>query len=221
MYLGKQINIAIVDNDRLTLDMMQLMIRKLLPLAKTCWTTTEGKAAIDKCLHEKTQPDALLVDMSLEDMTGYEVCRTIRSKTPRVVLIGITAFSLEKYHVQALENGAACLMDKAQFSDICRALYLLTNGQSPHVKYESSETSQEAHARLSRMGISRQCCKNTTGREEEVMNLCALGYTSKEIGTRLGIGESTVKTYVKRAAEKIGAKNRTQAVIRWLEMKEK
>ncbi len=220
MYLGKRISIAIVDNDKLTLTMMKLMIKQLLPFAETCWTTAKGKTAIDKCLDKKTQPDVLLVDMSLEDMTGYEVCRAIRSKTPQTVLIGITAFSLEKYYVQALENGAACLMDKAQVRDICQALCLLANGQSPHVKYESSETAQEAYTRLSGEENPERRYKNLTRREEEVMNLCALGYTSKEIGTKLSIGEPTVKTYIKRVVEKMGAKNRTQAVIRWLEMKE-
>lgn len=219
MYLGKRIRIAIVDNDKLTLTMMKLVIKQLLPLAEVCWTTSKGKAAIDKCLNKGTQPDVLLVDMSLEDINGYEVCRSIRSRTTQVVLMGVTAFSLEKYYVQALENGAACLMDKAQLRDICRALCLLANGQSPHVKYESSETAQEAHDRLSGMELAKRRYRNLTRREEEIMNLCALGCTSKEIGAKLGIGEPTVKTYIKRAAEKMNAKNRTQAVIRWLKMK--
>lgn len=220
MYLGKRIRIAIVDNDKLALDMMKQMIKQLLPFAEIYWTAAKGKTAIDKCLDKKTQPDVLLVDMSMEDMTGYEVCRAIRSKTPQIVLIGITAFSLERYYVQALENGAACLMDKAQVRDVCQALCLLANGQSPRVKYESLETAQEAYARLSIENSPKRRYKNLTRREEEVMNLCALGYTSKEIGVKLGIGEPTVKTYIKRVVEKIGAKNRTQAVIKWIEKKD-
>lgn len=220
MYLGKRIRIAIVDNDKLTLNMMRLMIKQLLPFAEICWTTSRGKTAIDCCLDRKTRPDVLLADMSLEDMTGYEVCRGIRSKTPQVILVGVTAFSLEKYYVPALMNGAACLMDKAQIRDVCRALCLLANGQSAHVQYESSESAQEAYERLSTAETVERRYKNLTRREEEVMNLCALGYTSKAIGEKLNIGEPTVKTYIKRVVEKMGAKNRTQAVIRWLETKE-
>ena len=52
------------------------------------------------------------------------------------------------------------------------------------------------------------------------MSLCARGYTSQEIGDYLGIGESTVKTYIKRVTEKMDGKNRTQAVICWLKERE-
>ena len=43
-------------------------------------------------------------------------------------------------------------------------------------------------------------------REREVMGLCSLGFTSKEIGVKLGIGEPTVKTYIRRVMKKLGAK---------------
>lgn len=224
VYLGKRIRIAIVDNDKLTLGMMKLMIRQLLPLAEILWTTPQGRTAVRQCLEPKTRPDVLLVDMSLEDMTGCDVCHGIRARTPQVVLVGVTSFALERYYAPALENGAACLMDKAKIRDICRAVCLLANGESPHLRYEATETARHAYERLSATATSdlpqSQQYRSLTARETEVMNLCARGYTSKEIGDALDIGETTVKTYIRRVTEKMHARNRTQAVIRWLEMKE-
>lgn len=55
-----------------------------------------------------------------------------------------------------------------------------------------------------------------TDREREVMRLCVQGRSSREIGELLHMGESSVKTYVMRAARKLGARNRTQAVAEWL-----
>lgn len=113
MYLGKRIRIAIVDNDRLTLGVMKMMIERILPQANVCWAVSDGLTAVSKSLNSRTRPDVLLVDMSLEGMSGCDVCRTIREETAQVDLVGMTAFSLDRYCVPALENGASCLVDKA------------------------------------------------------------------------------------------------------------
>ena len=114
MYLGKRIRIAIVDNDRLTLGVMKMMIERILPQANVCWAVSDGLTAVSKSLNSRTRPDVLLVDMSLEGMSGCDVCRTIREETAQVDLVGMTAFSLDRYCVPALENGASCLVDKAK-----------------------------------------------------------------------------------------------------------
>lgn len=104
MYLGKRIRIAIVDNDRLTLGVMKMMIERILPQANVCWAVSDGLTAVSKSLNSRTRPDVLLVDMSLEGMSGCDVCRTIREETAQVDLVGMTAFSLDRYCVPALEN---------------------------------------------------------------------------------------------------------------------
>ena len=199
MYLGKRIRIAIVDNDRLTLGVMKMMIERILPQANVCWAVSDGLTAVSKSLDSRTRPDVLLVDMSLEGMSGCDVCKTIREETAQVALVGMTAFSLDRYCAPALENGASCLVDKANVKALCRALCAIVNGRRADVRYVSSESAQESH-------------------EREVMGLCSLGFTSKEIGVKLGIGEPTVKTYIRRVMKKLGAKNRTQAVIQWMEV---
>lgn len=50
MYLGKRIRIAIVDNDRLTLGVMKMMIERILPQANVCWAVSDGLTAVSKSL---------------------------------------------------------------------------------------------------------------------------------------------------------------------------
>ena len=218
MYVGKRIRIGIVDNDKLTLGVMKLIVERILPLADVCWTASDGATAVRKGLDPKTQLDVLLVDMSLEGMSGCDVCRCIRVETARIALVGMTAFSLERYGASALENGADCLVDKADVRGLCQTLCELANGRRPNAEYVSSENAQESHERLLNEGWKEGVCEAFSQREREVMQLCVLCFTSKEISARLGIGEPTVKTYVRRVMRKLGAKNRTQAVIRWMEM---
>ena len=216
MYLGKRIRIAIVDNDRLTLGVMKMMIERILPQANVCWAVSDGLTAVSKSLDSRTRPDVLLVDMSLEGMSGCDVCKTIREETAQVALVGMTAFSLDRYCAHALENGASCLVDKANVKALCRALCAIVNGRRADVRYVSSESAQESHERLMAAKGGNISYETFAKREREVM--CSLGFTSKEIGVKLGIGEPTVKTYIRRVMKKLGAKNRTQAVIQWMEV---
>ncbi len=156
--------------------------------------------------------------MSLEGMSGCDVCKTIREETAQVALVGMTAFSLDRYCAPALENGASCLVDKANVKALCRALCAIVNGRRADVRYVSSESAQESHERLMAAKGGNISYETFAKREREVMGLCSLGFTSKEIGVKLGIGEPTVKTYIRRVMKKLGAKNRTQAVIQWMEV---
>ena len=141
MYLGKRIRIAIVDNDRLTLGVMKMMIERILPQANVCWAVSDGLTAVSKSLNSRTRPDVLLVDMSLEGMSGCDVCRTIREETAQVDLVGMTAFSLDRYCVPALENGASCLVDKANVKGLCHVLCAIVNGRRADVKYANNDPS--------------------------------------------------------------------------------
>ncbi|KFI97437.1 two component transcriptional regulator, LuxR family [Bifidobacterium stellenboschense] len=234
MYDGKRFDLAMVDNDPLTLGMMTLLIRRDLPEAKVIWTCRRGRDAVARCLSAGSRPDVLLVDMSLEGMDGVEVCRRIREKTTDVALIGITSFSLEHYAADALAAGAQCVMDKARVKEICDAAVALANGRMPQTRYVSDQTVARSHAPLVAhegtvadggsvagsglgSGVSASVAVAAlTEREREVMRLCAQGRSSREIGELLHVGESSVKTYVMRAARKLGARNRTQAVAEWL-----
>ncbi|MBW3090188.1 response regulator transcription factor [Bifidobacterium miconisargentati] len=229
MYDGERFSLAMVDNDQLTLRMLTLLVRRELPNVDMAWVCRNGRDAVARCLSAGSRPDVLLVDMSLEGLSGIEVCRRVRATTTDVVLIGITSFSLEHYAADALAAGAQCVMDKARVKDICDAAVALVNGRRPQTRYVSDLTAAQSHALLaaqaeaeagtvaggSRIG-SAAAVVSLTEREREVMRLCAQGRSSREIGELLQVGESSVKTSVMRAAKKLGARNRTQAVAEWL-----
>ncbi|KFI51810.1 response regulator transcription factor [Bifidobacterium biavatii] len=227
MYDSRRFSLAVVDNDPLTVKMLTLLVRRDLPEVDVTWACRRGRDAVARCLSAESRPDVLLVDMSLEGLGGVEVCRRIRAATADVVLIGVTSFSLEHYAADALAAGAQCVRDKARVADICDAAVALVNGHTPRARYVSDMTAAQSHALLVKHSEADADASGTppdtiaaitslTDREREVMRLCAQGRSSREIGEMLGVGESSVKTYVMRAARKLGARNRTQAVAEWL-----
>ncbi|WP_164514639.1 response regulator [Bifidobacterium goeldii] len=95
-----------VDNDQLTLTMLTLLVHRDLPEVDVTWACRRGRDAVARCLSADSRPDVLLVDMSLEGLSGVEVCRQVRAATADVALIGVTSFSLEYYAADALAAGA-------------------------------------------------------------------------------------------------------------------
>ena len=107
-YRGKHIRIGIVDNDALVLGALQYVMRTCLPQSEVIWRETDGNRAVSLCSTPATTPDALIVDASLEGMTGSEVCRCIRANDAEIVLVGVTSFILARFHDAMLDGGAQC-----------------------------------------------------------------------------------------------------------------
>ena len=111
-YPGKHIRIGIVDNDALVLGALQYVVRTYLPQSEVIWKETDGNRAVSLCSAPDTTPDALIVDASLEGMTGSEVCRRIRTNDTEIVLVGVTSFILDRFHDAMMDSGAQCLLPK-------------------------------------------------------------------------------------------------------------
>lgn len=124
-YPGKHIRIGIVDNDALVLGALQYVVRTYLPQSEVIWKETDGNRAVSLCSAPATTPDALIVDASLEGMTGSEVCRRIRTNDTEIVLVGVTSFILDRFHDAMMDSGAQCLLPKDRPQDICQAVMAL------------------------------------------------------------------------------------------------
>ena len=148
-YPGKHIRIGIVDNDALVLGALQYVVRTYLPQSEVIWKETDGNRAVSLCSAPATTPDALIVDASLEGMTGSEVCRRIRTNDTEIVLVGVTSFILDRFHDAMMDSGAQCLLPKDRPQDICQAVMALCECRIPNDARFSTESADEGHRRLS------------------------------------------------------------------------
>lgn len=138
MASDRGITIAIVDNDALLLDLAADAIGRLYPGERLLWVTDDPQEAIDRCCMEQChhdaasldryRPDVLLVDMSMGGVSGPDVCRTIRERTCRTALVGITSYSLNAYSCEALACGAQCLVDKSSLARMMHAAEAVASG---------------------------------------------------------------------------------------------
>lgn len=203
--------VGIVDNDLRSLESLRLIVEELVPGADVPWTATSGEDAVAWCLDEATRPDVLLLDMSLEGMSGLTVCRTIRERISMMPILAVTSYSLNRYRDDCVRAGAQGLVSKNVEAGIADALAAVHRTGTFGDGFESADA---AHTRLS--DSARREDERLSPQEMAVMDMVADGMTDEEIATRLRITVSTVRKHVQHAKTKLHVATRLQAVIKWL-----
>ncbi|MBV8527154.1 MAG: response regulator transcription factor [Candidatus Dormibacteraeota bacterium] len=169
---------------------------------------SDGGAAIDAAKH--LRPDVVLMDIRMPSMDGVEATR--RMTGTRVVML--TTFDHDEYVVEALRAGASGFLVKdAPSEELLRAVRVVAAGDallSPSVtrRMLARVVNAGPPARTPPPGLTE-----LTEREREVLELVAHGNSNQEIAGRLHVTEATVKTHVSHLLDKLGLRDRVQAVV--------
>jgi len=154
-------------------------------------------------LVERLGPDVLLLDLMLPGLAGLEVIRRVRERRPATRVVVLSMHGAEAYVLAALRAGATAYVVKdAPASELLRAIREAAAGR----RYLSPPLSEAAiEAYVERVGAATaDPYEALTPREREVLSLVAEGFTSREVGRRLGISPRTVETHRGNLLRKLG-----------------
>ena len=161
-----------------------------------------------------TLPDVALLDVRLPDGSGIDVCRDIRSSSPEIACLMLTAYDDDEAIYAAVIAGAAGYVLKdirgAGLVDSVRTVARGNSLMDPALTarvVERMRGGARGDARL----------ESLSARETQIMSLIADGLTNREIGLRLSLAEKTVKNYVSGLLSKLGLQRRTQAAVLHME----
>lgn len=175
---------------------------------------SNGLEAIEFC--RAWPPHIVLMDVRMPNMGGVEATRIITAENPDIAVVMLSVYMNEEEVISAIRNGArGYLMKNTHARQLHSHLRNIVKGhsalsddvasvcfdfikQAPRDRAQASDT--PSHATL-------------TDHEKQLIRLVAMGYSNRDIGKRLFIGEGTVKKQVSNLLTKLELENRVQAAV--------
>ena len=203
--------IVIIDDDSFICASLKTILQAD-PEIEIAATGTSGEEAIR--LFEKFRPDIVLMDIRMDGISGLEAGEQIINEHPDAKILFLTTFSDNDYIVKALRMGAKGYLIKQNAEAIAPALKAVMSGQSVFgseiVAKLPSFISGPQKPDLSKLGIG--------GREADIIEFVAKGYSNKEIAKELFLSEGTVRNYLSVILEKLELRDRTQLAVYYLSL---
>jgi len=171
---------------------------------------SNGLEAVEKAA--RFNPTVVLMDIRMPELDGLAATRRILAADPDARVLILTTFDLDEYVYEALRSGASGFVLKDDPPEqLIAAIRTVAAGDallSPAVtRRVIRQFTRIPHAERPRE------LDQLTPREREILRLIATGLSNAEIGRRLFISETTVKTHVTHLLQKLGLRDRVQAVV--------
>lgn len=187
-------------------------IRRLLELDSELVIAGEaedGAQTIERVA--EARPDVLLLDIRMPRKSGIDVLRELSASQALPPTLILTTFEDGDVVLEGIRAGARGFMLKdVSYEQLISAIRAVAAGETV---FQPAVTQRLLRA----VPRNREHTEELTEREREVVRLMAGGYSNKEIAHALGTAEGTIKNHVSSILGKLGARDRTRAVLKALE----
>jgi DNA-binding NarL/FixJ family response regulator len=206
------IRVLIADDEALVRSGLRLIL-EAQPDLEIAGEADDGRAAVE--LTARTRPDVVLMDIRMPALDGLEATRRLLAgppPAPRVLIL--TTFDLDAYVYEALRAGASgFLLKSARPPELVAAVRAAVTGDTL-LAPQITRRLVESYVRRPPPGAQAPPeLESLTPRELEVFRHIACGRSNAEIAQLLYVSDETIKTHASRIFMKLGARDRTQAVI--------
>ena len=168
----------------------------------------DGVEAVD--LVDELRPDVVLMDIAMPGMDGMEATRHIKAEWPEVNVLVLTMHRRDEYLFEMLRAGASgYILKGAETNELLHAVEVVARGD---VFLYPTMTKKLVRDYLERDSEHVPPDSILSPREQEILELLAEGYSSKEIAEKLVISPSTVYTHRSKLMDKLGLSNRRELI---------
>jgi len=204
-----KIKVIIIDDHTLFREGLQrLLVRHDIDVISSVSNGDEGLNSI-----LKHNPDIVLLDLRIPNVSGIEVLKNIRAKNKSLPVVMLTTSDDEKDLIDALKNGASGYLLKDMEPDaLVVALKDVLKGETivaPNLVQILAKFHQGDDSEINITNL----ISTLTPRESEILELLAEGQSNKLIAKNLGISDGTVKLHVKAILRKLEIHSRVEAAV--------
>ncbi|WP_278379781.1 response regulator [Chryseobacterium arthrosphaerae] len=201
---NKKINIVIVDDHPIVIEGLKMMLNSQ-PFFNVTETFTSGSEIIR--FIQSHQVDIILLDITLPDANGTDLCREIKKISPDTSVIMFSNRSERSIIMQSIQNGASgYLLKNTSISELAVCIKGALSGDIVFC----NETKQI----ISSPPQNDLPIPRLTKREKQILQMVAQGKTSNMIAEELFLSPLTVDTHRKNLLQKFQAKNSTELINR-------
>lgn len=207
------IRVGIVDDQTLVRE----GLRSLLALTPDLRTVFDAADALEAQRQlGSVEVDVLLLDVRMPGMSGPELLRALAEQGRQPPTLVLTTFDDDEALVESLRAGArGFLLKDVSLERLAEAVRLVAQGGTLILPALTERVLRQLRSDRSREDHLEE---RPTPREIEILRLITGGYSNREIGELLGLAEGTVKNHTSSILSKLGARDRTRAVLKAIEL---
>ena len=196
------IRILLIDDHQVVREGIRRML-EIEPDIKVVGEAANSREALTQVA--SLSPEVILMDIKMPGVDGISLTREIKGKFPSSNIIMLTLY--DEYLTKAIEAGAkGYLLKDIHRDELLKAIRAVHEGRSPF----NLSLSQEQLAGLVASPDSERT--HLSERELAILRLVANGVTTREVAKQLFLSEATVKRTLRLTFEKLGARNRSEAI---------
>ncbi len=174
------------------------------------WMGHASNASSCLAFLQQQQPDIILMDINLPDISGIDLCKTVKEKYPAIYIIALSTFNQQSFIEKMMLNGASGYVIKnATQQELMEAINAVSVGKQ-FLSFDAALAIRHQDHESDVPVITR--------REKEVLYLIADGMTNNEIAVKLFISSATVDTHRKNLLAKFGTRNTASLVKKVMQL---
>jgi len=209
--MERKIKIFIVDDHDIFRDGIKLLLSSG-QTAEVIGEACNGQEFLDKM--DSVQPDVVLMDIAMPVLDGIETTKRAHEKNNELKILALTMFGDEKYYYQMIQSGVKGFVLKSSgISELLKAITEVCEGRS----YFSNELLIKLIAGISEQKENKKnneiAESKISKREIEVLRNIAMGLTNEEIGNKLNISTTTIRTHRANLISKTGCTNTASLIM--------
>jgi DNA-binding NarL/FixJ family response regulator len=201
------VRVLLADDEALVRAGFRLVLRPE-PDIELVGEAVDGEGAVEAA--QRLRPDVVVMDVRMPGVDGLEATRRILAENPGARILILTTFGEDRDVYAALRAGASgFLLKDSTPEDLVHAIRVVARGDA----LLGPATTREVISSWVRRAPPAGSTAPLAPREREVVELVAAGRNNAEIAADLHVSESTVKTHLARAQQKLGLRDRVHVVI--------